>query len=522
MSKKLNKEDVPATVAGFYYQALLACNEISALALNSASGDTKVGIERGADVKIIKPSGTSKSVEAKFYGSGFNKNSDAIRHSIYNFYKNSFEDDELYFITNVPIDGNGDLQFDDWSIHDTDVKIKPYLSYLYECLIYESTKREKLNGLPNPCYQEFEKYKKISKQKNNAPKGKYIEEILSNGGDIRKYISFSSGRTAVQEKDFIRKIRFIKPPSEEVLKVKAIVDLKAEIDKNVSDLLNRKAIHGKNAQIIRDYTIDKFFETTVEPTAEDKANYCKWDGFSFISVDDFNRFCDEANEEDIKFLNQNEVNNIVKRITNDEEEFFRFVNNDFNEDEAIKEKLKSHYCEAQRLLLGFINKYDLNWIKKCFSLEGYSEDSMFVYILKFITVYSYLNEFQANTSGFVINNSIANLIFEDGSYCYKHGGEIERYKSFVYHLIKDTYANFANIDFNYPIIINAKLPTKEQPCNKILDLPIPTDIANFNANDLKFYKSLDYRCYECLRIEDNINDTKDNIAKFTNCAKKEE
>jgi hypothetical protein len=178
MSKKLNKEDVPATIAGFYYQVLLASREISNLALNNEDGNTKVGIERGADVRIEKNNGVKKSIEAKFYGSGFNKNSDAIRHSVYNFYKNSFEDDELHLITNVPIDGNGELQFDNWSKHDTDDKIKPYLTFLYECLIYESTKNENLNGSPNPYYQVFEKYKKINKDKCKQ-KGKFIAEILN-------------------------------------------------------------------------------------------------------------------------------------------------------------------------------------------------------------------------------------------------------------------------------------------------------------------------------------------------------
>ncbi|QWI78257.1 hypothetical protein JG486_29215 (plasmid) [Bacillus mycoides] len=75
--------DVKHSIAGYYYQLLLACKEL----VNLLKNDNKksfVAIEKGADVRVYN--GNDLSIEAKFYkAKNFTRNSNTIRHTLYNF-----------------------------------------------------------------------------------------------------------------------------------------------------------------------------------------------------------------------------------------------------------------------------------------------------------------------------------------------------------------------------------------------------------------------------------------------------
>ncbi|RHW65283.1 hypothetical protein DZC34_10455 [Clostridium botulinum] len=122
MDKSTN---VPATIAGYYYQILLACREITKL----KNDKDCVGIEAYADVRIeenkqviyddkliIKKYKTS--LEAKFHKGNFYRFDKDIIKTIYNFYRYTPNDKQFIFSTNVSITGKD---------KELQVRIKNYL-----------------------------------------------------------------------------------------------------------------------------------------------------------------------------------------------------------------------------------------------------------------------------------------------------------------------------------------------------------------------------------------------------------
>lgn len=98
--------DVKESIAGYYYQLLIACKELCSLAnIKRINDQNSVGIEKGSDIKIFQMDGNETSIEAKFYKiSSFNKRSLPIIHTIYNFYnsyKSGAKSAKYIFSTNV-------------------------------------------------------------------------------------------------------------------------------------------------------------------------------------------------------------------------------------------------------------------------------------------------------------------------------------------------------------------------------------------------------------------------------------
>ena len=89
--------DVPGSIAGFYYQILLACKEVSRY------GEVEeVGVETGADVNVITVSKGVVNIEAKLHQDNFGKYAEDIVKTIYNFYKSDDKNiEKLVFSTNA-------------------------------------------------------------------------------------------------------------------------------------------------------------------------------------------------------------------------------------------------------------------------------------------------------------------------------------------------------------------------------------------------------------------------------------
>ena len=100
--------DVPATIAGFYYQIVIACREIC------QDHVKEVGIENGADIAIIYDNSQKTYIEAKLHGAKFSRFSEDIQKTIYNFY-NSYEKanqvQKMIFTTNTDISNKDKVFF---------------------------------------------------------------------------------------------------------------------------------------------------------------------------------------------------------------------------------------------------------------------------------------------------------------------------------------------------------------------------------------------------------------------------
>jgi len=317
------KEDVPSTVAGFYYQAILACKEISAIAQNDKESDsTAVGIEQGADVKIKKANGEHTSIEAKFYGDNFEWNSKSITHTIYNFYKNSFNDNELIFRTNVNIEDDTNLgikfSLKNWDKIDNK-DIEKYIDYIHFCLVkdvVEKAKTKKKGEINDTPYEKFLAYKNSTNKENQKYILKLVEDCRNGKYILQDYIELPL-KPKNEEIQFIKKFAFVFSNTSVIDKLKTINDLKQEIRNNIKEADERK-------EIILNVLIDKFLYTTVD--------------FKLITKADYQDICKNAKESDKKLINRNEIQEIIKAIENDENSFILSLN-DYTEPQDNKKEI---------------------------------------------------------------------------------------------------------------------------------------------------------------------------------------
>src|SRR5690606_30121277 len=116
--------DVPASLAGYFYQLLIAARELLRLNTDQNSNLTDgVGVEQGSDIRVFQQAGLC--IETKFYkNKQFTKQHQTIRHTIYNFYhhfKNTdvvSRNNQYVYLTNVPISQVDSDFFRDWPLGD--------------------------------------------------------------------------------------------------------------------------------------------------------------------------------------------------------------------------------------------------------------------------------------------------------------------------------------------------------------------------------------------------------------------
>ena len=122
--------DVHGSIAGYYYQILLACRE-----LTSDQDLLSVGIEAGADVRIIKNKDRRSSVEAKFYKGNIGKFDLSIYKTVDNFYRNSYGDETLTFETNTKPTRTCKTFFDTWN---GSLSSAEKIAFVKECILRRS------------------------------------------------------------------------------------------------------------------------------------------------------------------------------------------------------------------------------------------------------------------------------------------------------------------------------------------------------------------------------------------------
>lgn len=132
MIKEKRDTNVPHSHAGYYKQTLVAVKKLSEL----INEDDEVGIECGADVRIFRLTGENSSIEVKFYKDNMTKNSEAITKTIYNFYRNSRNDENLTFNTNVSLKNDDDKEF--FSKWSNSAEFTEEIIYVKSCIsMYE-------------------------------------------------------------------------------------------------------------------------------------------------------------------------------------------------------------------------------------------------------------------------------------------------------------------------------------------------------------------------------------------------
>ena len=508
--------DVAGSIAGYYYQILLACRELT----SNITDLEEVGIEAGADIRIIKRKGIKESIEAKFHKNNMSRYDKEIIKTIYNFYRNSQDDEKLEFSTNVaPTREHKDF-FDKWnnkSLTSEEMNI-----YILKCIFRHCCFN--VNKY-NKNYIEY-KNSMIQKEKDGKERKEpyYINMLEAaifneniNDEELKKY-SFVNSKNL--DKEFCKKLFFTFYDAE---KLDTIKNIKENINENLQSICKTKKITvGKDDyEKIRDLIIDKFFMIITENASlKSEHSFNEIKKFSKI---DLNNCIDNYKEQKIRFLNRSILKRLIDSIESEEIKFIDMLS--CTEDFANKDKLIIRHSEIQQLFLDKI--IDIDKYNRFISIYTLEEVDSFEVILKLInqlTILSVYKHINIEDISFLIENneSLDNVFIKDLlNYSFKACPS--SYRNFGA-IIKIFYSNTSqkySINPNQIVAFQADYGRKERPCEKKEDsLNCVLDIAMTDENlerEIALYKSINYRCSDCIYIAENNSDTIESLDNFLNC-----
>lgn len=249
--------DVKHSIAGFYFQLLIACKEF--VSICGEYPDGYVGVEYGADIRVNK--GNDRYIEAKFYKRDyFTRYSEAIRHTIYNFY-NTFRKTgklgALFIInTNVPISKTDIDFFTGWNNGTIPSQIE-YINYVKDCIVYEYLDKE-------PFKKNYTKFKEDYKKDNpdiKQPKFKsnLIKHLHKNPSDYVLYIPNEILLKDNEIIDFIKQVRF-DFPDKRIEKYDSIIQLNGAIENKLMELF--PGFNSQQYSNLRYLIMNAFLDTT--------------------------------------------------------------------------------------------------------------------------------------------------------------------------------------------------------------------------------------------------------------------
>jgi len=201
MAKPDRKRDtnVPSTIAGFYFQIVLACYEIC------QDGIREVGVETDADVVAIDNGGEKVYIESKLHSKKFGRFSDDVKKTIYNFYNGYVKSDKIkkmYFVTNVESQDSDKAFFDAWNTGGQDDE---EIMYIKEAVLRKSIVS---HVECQKCYKLFCKEKKITQPKDKDDYGNELVQEVFEGTGRYPYERFAVENDECTYPEFIQKLQF--------------------------------------------------------------------------------------------------------------------------------------------------------------------------------------------------------------------------------------------------------------------------------------------------------------------------
>ncbi|MFJ5750216.1 hypothetical protein CN563_20870 [Bacillus sp. AFS026049] len=249
--------DVKHSIAGFYFQLLIACKELVSISELHPNG--YVGVEYGADIRVNK--GSDRFIEAKFYKNDyFTRYSEAIRHTIYNFYhtyrKSNGSGGSFVIKSNVPISNTDKKFFADWNIGTVSCPSN-YINYIKDCLVYEYIDKDAFGER----YTAFKKSYKKNNPDNKKPKYKsaLVKHLHEKPGDYDLYIPSEILMKDEEIFDFVKQVSF-ELPEKRVEKYDSIIQLNDTIENYLVELF--PGYNPYQYSNIRHLIMNAFLDTT--------------------------------------------------------------------------------------------------------------------------------------------------------------------------------------------------------------------------------------------------------------------
>lgn len=491
--------DVPESIAGYYYQILLAIRELTKLSNNEDS----VGIEKGADVRIFIKNGNTSSIEAKFYKNKMNKSSEAIIHTIYNFYNNLIDDDNLYFETNVEIE---DTLLDSISeVKDNSEITEEQLKYICIAIMKEFSGKNsnEENKTIKDCFKEYLQNQskllpheiQFNSKVTDRHYGYYYEQFKN----IETISFWGKEINKERVKQLIKKIEFRGGIKEK--KYESILALKKDIGQRLTKY-DIKEIHIDN--VIK-ALVDMFLATTISNN-----------NFDRITLEDFNSKLKSIKDNDYKISLEYYNEKFVKNIEDLDERFRTKIENFY--EGTYKEKILERYSIIREIILGKLRSNIDKPIDEILKTYSYANGTITT-LDKIITISTILTIYNGTDSEYIkiIDENFKNLEIDNETFIYKEH-DFNKGKRILGTFIRETNDDIHKMD-EEAIVLFAPCTSCEKLCDVDIKNSIVFNIASVDENiqTSKFYKKLKYKCDQCIYIYDDDEEANIYIQKFKNC-----
>lgn len=507
--------NVPATIAGYYYQILLACREITKL----YNDNDCVGVEANADVRIEenreqKDNSTiiiekyKTSLEAKFHKDNFSPFDEDIVKTIYNFYRYTSEDEKFIFSTNVSINSKSkekELLEVNWEKEGyEDEKIK----FIKRCILRHSVKHD-----TEELYKEYIKLKKNSGI--NANINTLEEDIFEKNSE--KYEKFAFVKKDFDYLEFAKKIVF---HFEDRDKQETIKELRKEILINIKSNYTKytKLVDNGGEDIINALIYEYFEIVTRNSMITDKNP--GYDKIEKLSVKNM-KLCIEQYKDRVKKFNElSDVKVLLESIELAENEFIEGINNPQIYCGSHKDKILDKFkFLINRFQTSIRNEENYKEIIKKFSIGSSSSWIAVLEAIKQAAIISALENCDEKEVAIgldekqydSINENVDNVFIADTiKYSYK------KYDTSTTKSLEEFIIRFANgLDYSKinenQIVVTSGLLSDERPCEMKDELKsedflsgVLFDVCETNIDTLQkniiYLKKIDYKCDECIAL----------------------
>lgn len=480
--------DVPATIAGFYCQIVIACAEIC------KEDVREVGIETGADVVVIDKESKKTCIESKLHSKKFGRFSDDIIKTIYNFYNDYKESEQIAkmsFVTNVGILLRDKAFFDEWgNAYDEEVR------YIREAVLRKSIE---LHKECKENYMQFCKKMKAKGVSDKDCKNILYEKIFDSKG-IYPYADYAVENEECSYKEFIDKIEF-KFYDKEKLQLLEELEMKAQkkIEQDyllISEDIGDESLSKEAAKQIFCSLVKLFFDCICENTQRGTRNN--------ISVSQYKKCLKDYNKNKTISEEAGKIKRILGMLAYDEEQLIDELELETEEDCKYLEC----YSKVKQLFLMKIHdeKGDLEFMQRYLLKESmYSQENeignAMIGLIRMLAIILYEKRIEVKDVKLFFDNKLDNLEINNILLCcHKRAYGKTGIGNIVRELVRN-FDVFGSATTNQVIVTDSNYPTDERPCD-IEELPREVyDITQTDENykDYKFLCSINYKCPNCLK-----------------------
>ncbi|MEC0142713.1 hypothetical protein [Paenibacillus alginolyticus] len=488
----MGSTDVKHSIAGFYYQVMLACKELALLLNTSTSDESYVAVEYGADVRIYDH--VDIRMEAKFYNDNtFTRYKEAITHSMYNFFvsfKGAATNVRYRFKCNVPVNKRDLPFFTEWM---TSTGIAEKVKYIKECFVYESIEKE---PIVEGEYKSFRTYIDSMYPKKKRPRYKQaLIKHLAAQSDPAEYIKYILPSLIFDDPDlerFIKQIDFDFPAAK-VSKYESIANLKSAIDLELTKFNGSLTAEQRNKIML--LVLEAFLDSTVTVGSNVRT----------ITVADCKAIVANHETQSLRHLNKAEYQELIQEIEQELSDYeYILRKNEYNE---YVDDIMSILIGLKEQLHSEMDHYGSDKVLRRFVMSRRSYPIEVMRLFQSITEMMVKTNRHDESASVVDGEHLNNMQIGEKLHFSLRALPAARSARSDASLLMNNFIDHTQENFEISKAAGGEtiiFDTENDICQLPLDEINNTVIDIFKVKDNKqhqeFYKSFRYRCTKCLKL----------------------